>query len=598
MRQFFLGIFVIFFMLTSCQAIPVGDAARHTALPATLAPTPSKDSPTASPSVTFTAATPATRPTITTTPTPIPTTATPTASPTTTPTQPVFEVRTHPDGGLFVGDQISLEVIAPPDIESLDDVLDISVDLGAGLQLQGQFAPFGIGGRNQATFHWAWDTSELEAGAYPISFAVQPLGYTWTQTVTLNSAAEVPPPEPLAEWASEESDCCLFHYVTDTAAAREITSTLTIADELAERAIRSLSVDFNEPLEVTLMPRVLGQGGFASSEIYISFLDRNYAGNSLAMVLHHEMVHILDYRLGGALRPTILIEGLAVYLSGGHYKPEDLTSRAASLLDPSQRVDGLGLGWYLPLRSLADDFYNAQHEIGYIQAGALVEYMVNTWGWEAYSAFYRDIQPISNGTQADALDAALQVYFDITLEELEADFLAMLQAQEIAAEYVDDLRLTVALLDTMRRYQQAFDPSAYFLTAWLPNGPLMRENGVVADLVRRPAAVENLALETLLVAANHALKAGDYEALEGELEAIDAVLDGVENGQPNPFEVHPLAKAHFEIALQLRDSGYQAEQIDVADNIARVVASQGWSQLTYFEFVSTSTGWYLANSNQ
>ena len=90
--------------------------------------------------------------------------------------------------------------------------------------------------------------------------------------------------------------------------------------------------DFSEPLVVTLMPRVLGQGGFASSEMYISFLDRNYAGNMLEMVLHHEMVHILDNRLGGEMRPTILIEGLAVYLSGGHYKLEDLIPRAAALL--------------------------------------------------------------------------------------------------------------------------------------------------------------------------------------------------------------------------------------------------------------------------
>jgi len=344
------------------------------------------------------------------------------------------------------------------------------------------------------------------------------------------------------------------------------------------------------------MPRVLGQGGFASSEIYISFLDRNYAGNSLEMVLHHEMVHILDYRLGGEMRPTILIEGLAVYLSGGHYKPEELIPRAAALLPASEMDDGLGLGWYLPLQPLSDDFYNSQHEIGYIQAGALVKFMVDTWGWEAYSAFYRDIYPIQNGTQSEALDAALQDHFELTLDDLEADFLEMLQKQEITQETVDDVRLTVDFFDVMRRYQQALDPSAYFLTAWLPNGPLMRENGIVADLVRRPSKIENMALETLLVEANDAMMAGDYAFAEDALMAVNAVLDAIEAGQPDPFEAHSLAKGHFEITAFLDESGYQVERIIISDGAAQVVASQGWPDLTQFEFAATNNGWLLVSS--
>ena len=38
---------------------------------------------------------------------------------------------------------------------------------------------------------------------------------------------------------------------------------------------------------------------------------------------------------------------------------------------------------------------------------------------------------------------------------------------------VDNLRLTIRLYDTLRRYQQLDDPSAYFLTAWLPDEPMV-----------------------------------------------------------------------------------------------------------------------------
>ena len=589
MRRIFIGIIASFFILVACRAF-----APHIATPDSVTPSQVPSNPTATqttqPAATNTF-TPTTQPTFT----PTPTLVIPSASSTVTKPDPVFEVRTHPDDGLFVGDQVSFEVIAPPDIDLTDAVLSISDNSDEKTQLETQFAPFGIGGRQQATFYWGWDTSELEAGLHPLSMTIQPLGISWTHTVTLETAAKVPPPEPLAAWSTDESDCCIFYYISDTAAAREITSTLTTADELAEQTASKLEIGFDEPMTVTLMPRVLGQGGFASSEIYISFLDRNYAGNQLEMALNHEMVHILDYRLGGEMRPTILIEGLAVFLAGGHYKPEALIPRAAVLLPPEDRQDGLGLGWYLPIRSLSDDFYNAQHEIGYIQAGALVQYMVNTWGWQAYSAFYRDIHAIPNGTQSDALDAALQAHFELSLEELEANFLAMLRDQEITHETEDDVRLTVDLLDTMRRYQQNLDPSAYFLTAWLPNGPLMREKGLVADLLRRPSTNENIAIEALIVAAHEAMNTADYAFVEDALKAVNAVLDAIETDQPDPFDTDVLAKDYFEITSLLRERDYQVEQITILGDTAQVIASQGWPELTQFEFAATNSGWLLVS---
>jgi hypothetical protein len=171
----------------------------------------------------------------------------------------------------------------------------------------------------------------------------------------------------------------------------------------------------------------------------------------------------------------------------------------------------------------------------------------------------------------------------------------MLRDQEITQETEDDVRLTVDLLDTMRRYQQNLDPSAYFLTAWLPNGSLMREKGIVADLLRRPSASENIAIESLIVAAHEAMNTGDYAFVRDALTAVNAVLDAIETGQSDPFDADVLAKDYFEITSLLRERDYQVEQITILNDIAQVKASQGWAELTQFEFTATNRGWLLVS---
>ena len=443
----------------------------------------------------------------------------PTATP--TPSAPgEFIVHLHPDGPLFVGDQVSFEVISPEEFDLEESKVDVQVEEASlgDLGIAG-FGAHGIGGRMQATFSWIWDTSELEAGEYQIEFSIQPTDLTWTETVHLLPAEHVPGPEPQARWSRAVAECCTVNYITGTRAAREMTEVLDLAEIQSENAIRRMAVDFDEPIPITILPRVIGHGGFASDEIYVSYLDENYAGNDLAQVLHHEMIHILDRRLGGELRPSLLGEGLAVYLSSGHFKKEPLLSRAAILLD---------LGWYLPLAPLADSFYTSQHEIGYLEGGALVQFMVERFGWEAFNDFYRDIQPHSSESQTRAIDQALQEHFGFTLEQLERDFRSELHRQHINPDMVDDVRLTVAYYNAVRRYQQLLDPSAYFLTAWLPDGKQMRERGIVADFLRRPSTKDNLTIESLLVKVDKDLRAGNYAEGEKTLYQVNRRLDLLE----------------------------------------------------------------------
>ena len=540
------------------------------------------------------------------TPTPLPPTptftVTPQPSPTTTPSPTptlqlpdidAFSIRTHPDGNLYTGDHISLEIIVP-DSAIIGGQYSLQVADESGEILgEADFTSFGIGGRQQATLFWVWDTAGLEAGAHEISLTLLPDGLTWTKTITLLPEEELARTDQFALWAYEESDCCLLYYITDTAAQRDIAALLTSADHQAADVMNQFDIEFDEPIIVTLMSRVIGHGGFAGSEIYISYLDRNYAGNDFDIVLHHEMVHILDAHLGGNLRPSILVEGVAVYLSGGHFKPEPLMPRAAALLDLVN--DENGGSWYLPLAPLADDFYASQHEIGYLEAGALVEFMVNAWGWDAFNKFYRQIEP-GHGGQAAAIDRALQTHFGITLDTLETQFIAALNTLSPTPELRDDVRLTVDFYDTVRRYQQMLDPSAYFLSAWLPDGPQMRQYGITADLARRPNSIENITLETLLATADEQLQASQYSRGAEIVQAVNAVLTALEMGATQPFDAHPVAAAYYAAVHWLTEIEYQVQRIYIEENGIRAEVSALGNYLMVLELGWDGENVYLQQS--
>ena len=458
-------------------------------------------------------------PTLTLTPPPSLAAATPTLTLPPLPEAP-FKVVYHPDGGLYAGDRVSFEVIAPEGaiMEGRQAVIEVEGVEGAKFD-PAEFARFGIAGRVQATLFWAWNTSGLPPGNYNLTFTIQPDGVQWTDPVALLPRSALPSGEVGAHWVSAQSECCTVYTITGTEAERDLQMLLDLADQQAAIVEKAFKAPFPERATLVMLPRVLGHGGFANQEISLSYLDRRYSGADFAIVLRHELVHFLDRYLGGELRPTILVEGLAVYLSGGHFKEEPLLLRAAALLE---------LGWYQPMAPLADDFYPSQHEIGYMEAGALVQYMVERWGWEAFSRFYRDIRPGPPGSgQVEAMDEALARHFELTFKEVETGFLETLRQQEVSAETQEDVRMTVAFYDTVRRYQQALDPSAFYMTAWLPDGKQLREHGIVADLLRHPSAPENISLESLLVSADTHLRAGDYAAVEQLLEAVNKALDAM-----------------------------------------------------------------------
>jgi hypothetical protein len=497
-----------------------------------------------------------------------------------------FEVRLHPENELYVGDQISFEVISPAGEDMGERQVEITIQTEPPQTLPAQrFSGFGIAGRSQATFSWAWNTSELRPGKYNVQFTILPNGPNWQETVTLLPAEAMPPQEVKSELVSLETTCCNLYYLTQTAAERDIQTLAAQSEQITEEVAAQMGTSLDKPLGVMLMPRVLGHGGFALNEIYVSYLDRNYAGDNLLQVLRHETVHRVDAIIGGNYRPTILTEGLAVYLSGGHFKPEPLQTRAAALL---------ALDWYLPLGPLANDFYFQQHEIGYLQAGALVEYMVERWGYPAFDTFYRDIQPPQEmQTPSDVIDLALNKHFGLTFIQLEKAYLASLSNQPLNPDLVEDVRLSVQFFDTLRRYQLTLDPSAYFLTAWLVTISDIEAHDAEAEYLRHPDEVENLTLETMLAMASDYLWQGQFTEAQHLLDAVNHTLIQVEQGAPDPLNAHPMTANYAQIVTLLVAEGFIPQQIILGEANALVLVSQGGANLQIIKLDLENDTWLL-----
>ncbi len=488
----------------------------------------------------------------------------------------------HPEGKLYVGDQVSFEVLPPRSGAAVNPYVQLSLagpsqahTLTMHPLAKQQFVPFGIGGRMEAALTWAWDTRGLAPGDYDLVFSIQPGGPSWTQTLTLQPASSLPLAEQGAQWALARNTCCAIHYITHTEAERDMPKLLKDLDAQAADAAARMGVQFTRPVTITLMPRLLGQGGFADESISVSYLDRDYTAGDIERIIHHEMIHILDSRLKGDLRVSLLQEGLAVYQSGGHFKAEPFMPRAAALLDHfgSPAIDGLN--WYIPLSRLVNQFYLSQHEVGYLEGASLIEYMVKRWGWQQFLNFYLDVHLGQSGGQATALDNALELHFNLTLAQLESAFIDALRAEPASADWREDVRLTVEFYDTMRRYQQLLDPSAYFLSAWLPDQAQMRERGIVADFMRHPSAPLNLALETMLGAASRDLQAGHLAAVRDLLQAIDAALDAVDGGEAAPLKAHPLAVEYGKLVDVIGAAGYDLQRLEINTDTANAWVREG-----------------------
>jgi hypothetical protein len=226
-----------------------------------------------------------------------------------------------------------------------------------------------------------------------------------------------------------------------------------------------------------------------------------------------------------------------------------------------------------------------------MEAAALIAYMVNTWGWQPFANFYRNIKPLANTGQAAAIDAALTIFYGMSFKQMEEHFLDYLAQFPVNPDLRQDVRLTIAYFDAVRRYQRVLDSSTYFREAWLPDGQEMRKRGITADLLRHPNAAQNQALELLLVNARLDLNAGRYDQAEQGIRAVNAVLNDLEQGAQDALFTHPLAAQMYAVAGVLDGCGMEPQRVtlDAQKGLATVIIT--WPKLQVITLVKNSQGW-------
>lgn len=369
------------------------------------------------------------------------------------------------------------------------------------------------------------------------------LAVTWTERVTPHFRLFAPP----------GSD-----------GARDLDGLAGLAEAGFTRAGAVISPTAPVSISVYLVPRVFWQGGVAYGDggpLIISYLDRNYAGVETWSYFVHEVTHALGAALlpDGAEVGGVLGEGLAVAVTGGHYRLEPIDARAAALAASDA---------YVPLCRLRYDFYAAQHESAYTAAASFVQYLIRTYGREAFLDLYRRQRPQRGQEQSleefcREDDARVAAPLGRTNAELERDWLAYLATITPTDAERRAWELTVRLYDTMRRYQELLDPPARVL----PPPPADWKNddafrALVPARGRRAAA-----LETTLVAASDALGAGALDRADALLDSLDASLAA--GGAPSD----DIARDYDAIAALLEA---QARAIRLGDDgsLARTLADQ------------------------
>ena len=553
--------------ITAIPTITNSVATVATAVPATVSPTPTLFSPTLAP-------------TVTTTPSPPPADLSISRD----------DVLLYPGPQLFAGDKVTFQMLpyvpegVNPDEVTVAVFVD-NVELGEAM-----LTDRNLSGEATSVFKWAWDTS-AQVGEHRVHVILDrhdaivtgdenPDNNQVVFLVSVYDQALRPEVETDAAWIATDIACCRVHVVSGTAAYRDLPQLLTAVETAVQQAIVRLDEQPQHPLDIYFIDRVIGQGGYAGSSLVISYLDRDYAGIALGQVIAHEAVHILD-RQFAPQRIAFLAEGLAVWASDGHYKPEDIGQRSAMLRE---------LGLFVPLVELVNDFYPVQHEIGYLQAASFVDYLIDHYGWSRFRDFYIDVTPDDAPTLAEALDLNLQIYYNKTLADMESEWWAYLDDQPWSETAAADVQTSIFQYNTMRHYQRLFDPAAHFLSAWLPYPDEVREAGNIADLLRRPQAEINITLETMLQAASESLRAADYNRAH-------VILDSAERALNNNGLFHdPLSRNYQNIVHLASADGYQVQKVDLdGDRATAWVTKTGSDALTQLHFVLNDQDWVLVN---
>jgi hypothetical protein len=454
---------------------------------------------------------------------------------------PTGPVRAYPGPEHYAGDVLTFEIKTDSRFDGLNVPVLLSLDGRNPNTVEGK------GWFDQVLVPLALDTTNL-TGRHTLRISTADGDLNETYSFEVLPFSERPANEVNAAWVTTETACCEIHYISDTAAARDIEFITEHFQQAAEEFATITGKDIDPKLKVYIMDRIWGNGGFGGNgELVISYTDRYYGptvgGEGLETLARHEFTHAagIDTAVTGD-GVAFNYEGLAVYVAGGHYKPEPLAERGAALFD---------LGHYVPVGE-----FIGQHELDYLYPAAMLTYIVETYGMDKMWEFLSS-DDNSQDDQPGTLGAALQATFGISIQDFDQDFQAWLESQD-PGEQLEDLRLTVELQDLRRQYQETYVPPPLFL---LGQASEAADPDYLPIVIREARAPANIAVELIIANGQQAIIDGDYSTAE-ELNKLLANI--VSTGEFND----PLAKDYLDVVLAAANQGYEVVELEIEGDSA------------------------------
>lgn len=500
----------------------------------------------------------------------------------------IDDVVLYPGPGLYSGDVVSFDITARNQGTSARRSITVGVyrqtEGGEEVIAERDMSELAARGLPRARMQWLWYTAGLE-GEQTLAVRVDPDDYIQTSgedqannvvtlTVPILPAFARPSIEIAATWAMTTTDCCRLHYLTGTAAERDLEALVAAAEEAVSDVRDRSGVDSFEPLDVYWISRVMGRGAYSGDGLTLSYLDRGYARADLATQMRYQVARGMDWSIRQEGPPCPLLqEGLAVWVAGGYYQPGPIPEEASALVK---------LGRYIPLLELAEDFYGQSQEIAYLEGAAFIAYLIETYGWDQVFSLYA-LHSCSPNDPAGDLDEALGEILDSGLAALEQEFLSWLDAHLPTSDQERRLAGTLHFSEVLLRYQQLYDPGASFEGGTYPDPALGVRLSIEADFVRHPRTVENITLETMLMSAQEALHKGAYDQAEDLLAELNQALD-------EDLSATPLSTQYMAVVRVVAAAGYEAQRIELDGVAARVQAISRWPTLVDLSLRRTDDG--------
>ena len=480
---------------------------------------------------------------------------------------PVGNVRVYPGPEHYAGDILTF-AIKPS--SSFDDSIEVSmaVDDQEPRAVPGAFFWF-----DEVILPLALDTTGL-SGHHTVRFITANGNRHETYSFEVLPADRRPANEIRAVWQTKETDCCIFHFLSETAAARDIDF---ISEHFQQGALEFEEVmraEIRSKLDIYLIDRMLMNGGVGGSgKLVISYTDRYYGPTvgsaGVETLARHEFSHAADIGLENDVDGVDFnYEGLAVYVAGGHYKPEPLIQRGAALYD---------LGHSVPVNE-----FIPQHELSYLHAALLLTYIADTYGEEKVWDFLNSDE--TRDDQLIPMEAAVSLTFGIPLEEFDRGFQAWLEKND-PGEQLEDLRLTMELQDARREYQALYSPDPIFLLAEIDVSAVTRPE-YQPVVMREARAPTNVAAELIIANAQKAIVAGAYEEAEGLIQSIKEVVS------TGKFE-DPLAREYLDIVLTATEAGYEILVLNIQNGYATAQATNNAPETIILEIRKLDGVWQV-----